>query len=105
LQVERTLVIAAVTSISLARREFGLRKVVMSPVKSGTPTAGQAVRTAVMPTPWSSTSSPSERQPARAIPRARIENRLEREVMSWNVPGKLGQYEGSGPEPARKRFP
>src|SRR3546814_1106534 len=66
-QVERTLVITAETSSALASREVtGLNKV-MSPVPAGTPTAGHAVLTAVMPP---AVMSPDRAQPAASRIRA-----------------------------------
>jgi hypothetical protein len=68
-QVERTLVISAVTSIADWSRLVTGSNTVMSPVAAGTATVGHAVRIAEMP-PVASIS-PLEAQPPRAS--ARIE--------------------------------
>src|SRR5579884_212098 len=66
-QNERSLVIAAVTSIALESRLSGGLKSVMSPVPVGIPAIGQSLRTAYTPPPLSAVMSPAWRQALRRV--------------------------------------
>ncbi|SBV32916.1 exported protein of unknown function [uncultured Sphingopyxis sp.] len=94
-----TLVIAATTSIALASRLVAGSNSVMSPVCSGTATAGQALRVAVIPTPPAIAISLSFAQPAAvataAVPHSTVRNLRDGNEMDIMMIGLSKQAHGT----------